>query len=279
MNIGIRLHDTKPGTLRERLNYAKAQGFSCAHVALSKCLDDFAMADAPKLLTDELAAKVRGDFEATGMDFAVLGCYLQLAQRDEEARARTQAIYKAHLRFAAKAGARVVGTETHAGKLVFEKPCWASEDAFRLFIDCTRPVARYAEEVGAILAIEPVVDHIISNPERAERMLEELHSDHVQIILDTVNLLASSALDRTQDIIEEAIRRFGDRVRVLHMKDYVPDPQSFRPRSLACGLGEMNYERLLTFAREKDLPMTLEDTVPGNAEAARLHLERVAAGL
>ena len=38
----------------------------------------------------------------------------------------------------------------------------------------------------------------------------------------------------------------------------------------------MRYERLLAFAKERDLPMTLEDTVPDNAEKARKHLERIA---
>ena len=58
MRIGIRLHDTKPGTLKERLAFARAQGFTCAHVALSKVLADFAMADAPVKLTEEYAARI-----------------------------------------------------------------------------------------------------------------------------------------------------------------------------------------------------------------------------
>ena len=62
MNIGIRLHDTEPGSLKERLAFARAQGFSCAHVALSKVLDDFAMEDAPEKLTDEYALRVRKEF-------------------------------------------------------------------------------------------------------------------------------------------------------------------------------------------------------------------------
>jgi hypothetical protein len=41
----------------------------------------------------------------------------------------------------------------------------------------------------------------------------------------------------------------------------------------------MRYEQLLAFGKAKDLPMTLENTVPDNAEAARLHLERIAAAL
>ena len=41
MNIGIRLHDTKEGNLYERLGFAKAQGFSCAHLAMSKAIRGF----------------------------------------------------------------------------------------------------------------------------------------------------------------------------------------------------------------------------------------------
>ena len=47
-------------------------------------------------------------------------------------------------------------------------------------------------------------------------------------------------------------------------------------QSIACGTGCMNYTRLLSLARSiPGIPMTLEDTVPSNAEAARLFLEGV----
>ena len=82
MNIGIRLHDTAPGTLEQRLAFVKKQGFSCAHLALSKVLPDFAMADAPWLLDDALAQRVKSAFEDAGMGCAVLGCYLNLAHPD-----------------------------------------------------------------------------------------------------------------------------------------------------------------------------------------------------
>ena len=38
MNIGIRLHDTKGTTLEEHLQSAKAQGFTCVHLALQKTI-------------------------------------------------------------------------------------------------------------------------------------------------------------------------------------------------------------------------------------------------
>ena len=276
MNIGIRLHDTAPGTLKERLAFARAQGFSCAHVALSKVLDDFAMEDAPRKLTGDYALRVRQDFDESGLECAVLGCYLNLADPDPERRARTQEIYKAHLRFAAKTGARVVGTETYANpESRFADPAPQSEEAFRLFMDSLRPVIRCAEETGAVLAVEPVWYHIISTPERAVRMLEELPSDNLQIILDAVNLISPDQAYRAEDIVRNAVSLLGDRVRILHMKDFVITPEG-KMDACACGLGSMHYEQLLSFAAGKDLPMTLENTVPENAEEARLHLERVA---
>lgn len=279
MNIGIRLHDTAPGTLKERLGFARAQGFSCAHVALSKVLDDFAMEDAPEKLTDEYARRVRKEFGESGLECAVLGCYLNLADPNPERRSKTQEIYKAHLRFAAKIGARVVGTETYANpESVFSDPAPQSEEAFQLLLDSLKPVIRCAEECGAVLAVEPVWCHIISTPERAVRMLEELPSENLQIILDAVNLIAPEEANRAEDIIRNAISLLGDRVRILHMKDYVITPEG-ELDACACGLGSMRYEQLLSFAAGRDLPMTLENTVPDNAEEARLFLERTAGRL
>lgn len=278
MNIGIRLHDTRPGTLRERLHYAKEQGFSCAHIALSKALDDFSMADAPHLLTDEKAQSILSDLKAENMDCAVLGCYLNLADPDEDSRKRTQEIYRAHLRFAPRIHAGVVGTESPANPLSrFERPCYESEEAFRLFMDSLRVVVRYAEEADALLAVEPVWSHIVSTPERAQRMLDEIRSDHLMIILDAINLISPMDARDPYPLLEEAMRRLGDRVRVLHMKDYTI--RDGKVLSGACGTGVMRYETLLRFAREHDLPMTLEDTNPDNAEQARKTLEQIAAML
>ena len=81
MNIGIRLHDTKPGTLRERLAYAAEQGFSCVQLAMSKAVPGFRMEEAPALLTEDLAAEVKEELERAGMECAVLGCYLKLAAK------------------------------------------------------------------------------------------------------------------------------------------------------------------------------------------------------
>jgi sugar phosphate isomerase/epimerase len=274
MKIGIRLHDTIEGTLEQRLAFVRGQGFECVHLALSKTLPDFRMEDAPeKLARPEFAEEIRGTFERTGMDCAVLGCYLNLTHPREEERLRTREIYFAHLAFAGKTGAWMVGSETPAhpdSPLAADAP--RSEEAFRFFLDQLRPIVRRAEEENVIMAIEPVYSHIVSTPERAERMLEGIHSDHLKIILDAVNLLGSGNLERRDAVLEEAMRRLGDRVALLHMKDY--RRENGQLPAMACGEGEMDYRALMAFARERDLSMTLENTVPENAVRARETLIR-----
>ena len=93
-----------------------------------------------------------------------------------------------------------------------------------------------------------------------------------------MNLVSPENAGKTDEIIRNAISLLGDRVRILHRKDFVMTPEG-KMDACACGTGTMRYEQLLSFGRAKNLPMTLENTVPDNAEAARLHLERAAAAL
>lgn len=272
MNIGIRLHDTRQGTLRERLAYAAEQGFSCVQLAMGKAVPGFRVEEAPELLTGELAAEVKTELERVKLECAVLGCYLKLAQEKEEEALRIREIYLAHLRFAAEIGARCVGTETPPAAGTEGVSCHTEED-YRLFLDRVRPVSRAAEELGVTLAIEPVCSHIIHDVSMAERMLEDLKSDRVQIILDAVNLIDSAHTDEAEELIGDAVRRLGNRVCVLHMKDFVPQPDRLRPRAVPCGFGRMKYGELLTLARKRNLPMTLENTTPENAEQTRIWLE------
>jgi sugar phosphate isomerase/epimerase len=109
-------------------------------------------------------------------------------------------------------------------------------------------------------------------------VLDAIDSPSLQIILDTVNILNMHNHTRMDELVAQSIELFGDRIRVLHMKDYLPAEGAEDVLSMACGAGGMDYTRLLAFAKaHPGLPMTLEDTVPANAVAAREYLEKAAA--
>ncbi|MDD6050373.1 MAG: sugar phosphate isomerase/epimerase [Clostridiales bacterium] len=295
MNIGIRLHDTAGTNLSEHLSAARAQGFTCVHIAMSKVIPDFKMTDAPALLTDELAAYVKAELAKNGQTCVLLGCYLNLCSPDLAEHEKTVEIYKAHLRFAKKIGALLVGTETGAPNTTYSTcPECYTDEALALFIDRVTPVVRYAEEVGQLFAIEPVIRHIVATPERCERVLRAIHSPNLKVILDAVNLLGEDNVGNAKEVIADGIARLGQDVALLHMKDFIPyaDARGQQVKatvdntdvfsnvvSCACGLGDMDYAPLCRLARERNIPMTLENTNPGNAEAARRHLEKIGAAL
>lgn len=274
MQIGIRLHDVAKGSLEQRVEVAHRQGFRCAHVALSKVISEYSVADSA--LTPGFACYLKKLFAQYDMDIAVLGCYLNLAHPNPDALREIQHRYMANIRFASLLGCGVVGTETGAPNEEYrsEEAC-RSEEALQTFITNLTPVVEYAEKMGVIVAIEPVVRHIVYNPARARRVLDAIDSPNLQIILDPVNLLDESNYENHREIIREAIEVLGEDVAVVHVKDCAM--KDGRLISCAAGQGNLDYTELIRFMKKEKpyIHATLEDTVPENAMAARMHIERL----
>lgn len=274
MQLGIRLHDIKKAPLEERLAIAHEQGFACGHLALAKVISEYPVDDGA--LTPGFALYLKKLFAKNELDVAVLGCYLNLANPNEESFAKIKRRYLTNIRFASLLGAGVVGTETGAvnEEYKFEERNH-SDEALDIFIWNVRPVVEYAEKMGVILAIEPVAKHIVCNPKRARRVLDEIASPNLQIIFDPVNLLDHSNYQNREEIFAEAIDLLGEDIAMVHIKDFVVKDNELV--SVAAGTGEMDYSQIIRFMKEKKpyIHATLENTVPENAVAAREYIQNL----
>jgi sugar phosphate isomerase/epimerase len=136
-------------------------------------------------------------------------------------------------------------------------------------------VIECAEKFGVVFAIEPVFKHIVCNPQRARKVLDEIGSPNLKIIFDPVNLLDISNIDRREEIFAEAMDLLGEDMAVLHLKDFVVEDGGLK--SVACGTGEMNYENILRFVKTKKpfMHATLENTVPDNAVKTREFIQGI----
>lgn len=274
MQLGIRLHDIKKAPLEERLSIAHEQGFACGHLALSKVISEYPVDDGA--LTPGYALYLKKLFAKNELDIAVLGCYLNLANPNPESLNKIRKRYLTHIRFASLLDVGVVGTETGAvnEEYKFEERNHSGE-ALDIFIHNVRPVVEYAEKMGVIFAIEPVYKHIVCNPKRARRVLDEINSPNLQIIFDPVNLLDISNYKNRDEIIEEAMELLGDDIAMIHIKDFVVEDGKLV--SVAAGTGEMDYTKIMKFIRERKpyVHVTLENTVPENAVAAREYIRNL----
>lgn len=272
MLLGIRLHDIKQDTLENRLKIAQEQGFTCGHLALAKVISEYPVDDSA--LTPGLAMHLKHLFAQNQIDVAVLGCYLNLANPNEESLKEITQRYLTNIRFASILGAGVVGTETGAVNEAYAtEEANFTEEALEIFIRNLRPVVEYAEKMGVIIAIEPVCRHIVSTPKRARKVLDAIASPNLQIIFDPVNLLDMWNYEQREEIIAEAIELLGKDVAVVHIKDFVIEGDKME--EAAAGTGMMDYTQIVKFIKEQKpyIHVTLECTTPENAVAAREYFQ------
>ncbi len=278
MQLGIRLHDTKKLPLEERIADVHNLGFQCGHLALGKVIDEYPTTD--EAMTPGFAMYLKNLFARNQVDIAVLGCYLNLANPNREQLAAAVHRYMAHIRFASWLGCGVVGTETGAPNETYTHvPECHGEEALQTFITNLRPVVKYAEQMGVVVAIEPVWRHIVCNPGRARRVLDEIGSPNLQIILDPVNLLDICNYQDQVAIVDEAIDVLGPDVAMVHIKDYAVEDGKLV--SMGAGLGQMDYTSLIKFmkTRKPFIHATLEDTTPENNVQCREFIQGLYDGL
>lgn len=275
MQLGIRLHDTKKLPIEERLADVHNLGFKCGHMAMHQVFPP-TLPYTDEALTPGLAMYLKNLFAKNELDCAVLGCYLNLGNPNPEQLAQTQHRYMTHIRFASWLGAGVVGTETGAPNETYTYvPECHSEEALESFIKNLRPVVEYAEKMGVVVAIEPVWKHIVYNSVRARRVLDEIASPNLQIILDPVNMLDISNCKDHVALIDEAIDLLGEEIAVVHIKDF--DVKDGRVVSRGAGLGQMDYTNLIRFMkyRKPFIQATLEDTKPENNIQCKEYIQKL----
>jgi len=126
-----------------------------------------------------------------------------------------------------------------------------------------------------IFAIEPVWKHIVSTPQRARRVLDEINSPNLQIIFDPVNLLCYDNYNDRERIFDDAMTLLGKDIAVVHIKDFVVGENDLT--SVAAGDGEMDYTKIISFIKKEKpfIHVSLENTNPSNAERSRMLIQSI----
>lgn len=103
-------------------------------------------------------------------------------------------------------------------------PATALPDAWEDMLDTMRRAALLAEKHGVVMAIETEAANVIDTPARARRVMDEVGSPNLKMILDCANLFhageVSEAIMRPR--IDEAIEQFGRDIVIAHGKDIRP---------------------------------------------------------
>jgi sugar phosphate isomerase/epimerase len=261
MKLGVRAHDFGKLPVDELAAQIARHGLESVQLAPTKAIAGFDT-DAGRL-SPGFASSIREAFHRQGIQIAVLGCYINLGDRNEANRRPQLERFKEHIRFARDFGCSVVGTETGSLNSDFSRHTDnAGEEAFQIVLSGVRELVREAERFGVFVGVEAVERYVISSPRRLRRLLDEVNSPNLQVIYDPVNLLWSTNHEQQDQIIEEAQTLLGDRICIVHAKDYAVGGGQFQ--ELPAGQGQLNYAKILRWIRDRKpgVDVLLENTHP-----------------
>ena len=101
-----------------------------------------------------------------------------------------------------------------------------------------------AEKHDVLLGVEPEVANVINSASKARRLLDEVKSPRLKIVMDGANLLHGSELRRVREIWQQAFELIGSDIVIAHAKDLSADG-SF----VAAGKGALDYDLYIRLLR------------------------------
>lgn len=244
LNLGVRAHDLCPESLSDLLQKINRYGFPNIQFAIKKCfpqsISDF------QALSNGTASYYEMQFAQEQIKISVLSCYVNIVSRVRKERIQAIADFKAHIRLAREFGANMVGTETGSVGEGYTKENY-TEEAFYSTVLSVREMVSEAEKFGVTVGIEAGINHPLHSVDKVTRLLEEVSSNNLQIIFDCVNLLTIENYKRQDEIIEDALSKIGNRIAVIHLKDFIIAEGKIK--IVPVGKGLLNVKKILLYVK------------------------------
>jgi sugar phosphate isomerase/epimerase len=262
MNFGMRCHDICPKADMDTVfDAVKNNGIDQIQLALGKSVSgyDFNYGHYSPGFGRLIGRKLK----ERDIHVAVLGCYINPVNPVEKTRQAEVSKFIEHLKYAKAMGADMVGTETGRYSAAFDVvPYTYTEGCYQLLLKSMRQIVSAAEKLGVTVGIEAVHDHTLYCPEMMRRFLEDIDSPNVEAILDPVNLISRENHQNQDQVIEDAFKLYGDRISVIHVKDFVM--KDGEPEFAYVGTGLLHFETLMKKVKEQKpyIAMLLENSNP-----------------
>jgi sugar phosphate isomerase/epimerase len=269
MRLGI-FAKTFPGTdAKVVLSAAAAAGFGVVQYNMA-CSGLPAMPDGvPARVVDS----VRSATSETRVEIAALSGTYNMIHPDPAERARGHARLEALATVASDLSTRLItlctGTRdpddqwrSHPGN--------DAPDSWADLLASMEIAVAIADRYDVDLGIEPELANVVNSAEKTRRLIDQIGSPRLKVVLDPANLFETETLDAQRRIVAAAVDRLADRIVMGHAKD-----RTSQGGFTAAGKGVLDYRHY--FARLKaagfDGPIVTHglaaDEAPGVADFLR----------
>ena len=125
----------------------------------------------------------------------------------------------------------------------------ARPEAWRDLLATMQEALQTAEEHGVTLAFEPEVGNVVDSAGKGRRLLDEMRSPRLKVVIDAANLFdardPTRRLSRSEEILAEAFELLGGDLYLAHAKD-VNDSGEV----VAVGKGDLDFDLYLKHLKE-----------------------------
>jgi sugar phosphate isomerase/epimerase len=150
----------------------------------------------------------------------------------------------------------------------------ASWDAM---VAVVRELVDVAAQHDVTIAFEPEPGNVVQTVTQARRLLDQVGSPFLKVVLDVANLLTPATITRQRTIIDEAIKLLGGDIAVVHAKELGHDGQA---GGLPAGSGVVDFGYLLTKLHAANYagPVVIHGLDASDAPRAVAHLQQLYVG-
>jgi sugar phosphate isomerase/epimerase len=124
-----------------------------------------------------------------------------------------------------------------------------TQAAWRDLLTTMQVALETAEEHGVTLAFEPEINNVVDSALKGRRLLDEMRSPHLKVVMDAANLFepedSARRLSRSEEVLYEAFELLGDDIVIAHAKDVRASGEV-----VAAGRGDLDYDLYLKHLAE-----------------------------
>jgi len=201
-------------------------------------LSSAGLASLPDAVPPGVAVQFGQEARAQGVRLAALSGTYNMAHPDAKVRKASRVGFQNVVSAAREMGAPIVSLCTGSRDPHDMWKFHAENDSDEAWKDLRSELEfalRVAQEAGIRLAIEPEPANVIRDARAAKRILNEMASSHLGIVLDAANLLTPETLSTQHAVIDEATGLLGEALLLAHAKDINASGKVVAP-----GEGEVN---------------------------------------
>ena len=243
MRLGIFAKTFARPSVEATLEAVRAHGLDAMQFNLSVA----GLAPMPESIPADLVDRVRTAARMRDLEIAAVSGTFNMAHPDPQVRAsglrRLEVLAEASGPLGTDVITLCTGTRDpenmwrrHAGNSTTE----AWRDMRATIIDAIA----IAERHGVVLAIEPEISNVVDSPAAARRLLDELRSPRLRVVIDAANLFDADDparhLASSRTVLGEAFDLLASDIVLAHAKD-VTENGSFA----AAGQGDVDWEHYL----------------------------------